>query len=362
MQNNAHVQQTHAATHDDPERLADRAIRLLEQHLRTAHGVRAQFGVELEYSILFKPDAPALKPQGSAPKSITQNLVPTPRDPLGLGRTRKGRLFPASRFLGYGYYEAGTTDAIPGYAPAVRQYELVSNHQHPMEAHHLPRAIEALRQELQGHRARAATQRGDAEGNAVERAQHARAQQRDWYEQNVEDIRFDSPARVPQHSGLHLNVSLVDEEGSALLYGGDPLLDQLKKNTQALFAAEKALLVATPSQSMRWEQLCARGVPDVHTRAANPLGTIDTALRAVRHNRPCYLENKAPSADCNPHYAVLLQLAALSNTLDENLSDTPLEVILNTLEPNLGTRFRRAEQAHPEGKSFDHDVGKAKVR
>lgn len=320
----------------DPEKLAEHAIRLLDTRLREDHGVRVRMGMELEYLIEFRDDAPTMAIPGAG------------RDPLQLGSDGSGTLFPHSRFLETAYRERHYADAIPSIGQkALRQYEVTSDYRHPMPLDRLPRAIAATREELVG----TATARASAP-RTPEGVGATRARQRRWYGANVSDIRFDTSPKHLIPSGLHLNFSLHDPATDApILQGTEGLVKTLANRTRDLFDREQGLLVDTMGQHIRWRSTTSGGRPDIVTRAVQPGNMVHEALNHVPPGHHCYIENKAPGADCNPHYAVLLQMAAIYAGMT-GMQDAGLRTILDQLEPGLGTRFIDAEQAVPERRSY----------
>lgn len=321
------------ARSDDPEKLAAHAIALLEDELRQRHGLRVRMGIEQEFYIALKPHAALL----SSAKDYTH-------DPLQWGAPmQRTRVFPHSRFVTHGYRESGGSGSEQ---PLLAQYEVVTDHRHPLPLHRLPKAIQDLRFELaKGHPPPQRIPGGDADIDAVSRS---RAHQRDWYNNNLQEVLFDSRVNYSAGSALQLNFSLEDAASGqpVPLLAGSRLSRRLQDRTRHLFAQEEKLHCHTQAQQVRRRNLLNRMLerpvdnpPESHTHIADP-------------GAACYLENKMPGADTNPYYVILLQLAAIAGALGEQEPAQALEPILNRLEPGLGTRFTRAAEAHPELKAY----------
>lgn len=334
----------HPSAH--PEAVAIHAIRVLDAALRERFGVRVPIGAELEFTVHFKPDAPAM--QGNA------------RDPLQLQAklfSNRNNLFPHSKFVQYCYLEGGESPAYGGQG-AIRQYEAVTDHRHPLPPDRLPRALNQLRHELRTQLSTRGKPKRDTPPSAarIDQIHAARTHSHAWAATNLDDLRFDSGQGAPIINGLHLNFSLVDTAtGDNLLSGADERSQQLIACSRAIFADPDHLLFHTNWQEMRRR---ATGGPDVQLRSTENSNGLATALGVPWRNETAYIENKTPGADCNMHYAVLMQLAAVYEALAKPGKEPSgsLEGILNELEPGLGTRFLVAERAHPECRSFVHEA------
>lgn len=331
----------------DPEALAKRAITLLERYLRDTYHLKVQMGIELEYSLILKPDAPALM---NSPSVVL--------DPLRLGRYEehpRPRLFKLSRFVAYSYPEGhGAKNTSKSYF----QYEMVTDHTHPMPLHLLPNAINILRKEL--------THGGDQmlkadrtlcdppATTAITKwniTHPRRIHQAKWYNGNVSEVRFDSQREGKITNGLHLNFSLIDiKSGNPILKSMNPLMTALVDTTNRYFTDEAGLIEYTYEQRFRSDTRRKQG--------AYPLVTIrntDTEDKTTPAPKgmPCYLENKTPPADCNTYYAVMCQLAAITDSVDQihGREASNMTKLLNRLEPYLGTRFEAAERDQPKLRS-----------
>ncbi len=314
-----------------PERLAQHAIGLLTADLRQRFGIGVQMGIELEFGMELKPDAPSLK------------RIESTSDPLQLGKQGDARLFPHSRLFSYAYREEGSCHA----PHALRQYEVVSDHRHPMPLRHLPAAITAMRRELsQGGNPAA---RPSTDTHAISRARHQRGRQGRFYGHNVVDIRFDTSPRDHICHGMHLNISLVDaQDGAHRLYEGHAETDRLIACTKRLFDRHRDLIVHTDGQALRWSHEFPTGFV-IHPRAV-----AHTQKAPPGIDEAAYIENKMPGADANPYYAVLLQLVAAHQAVAAPTASFSLTDTLNMLEPALGDRFMAAVALRPELKTCHH--------
>jgi glutamine synthetase len=342
------------AVADDPEALAKHAITLFEQHLRDSYHLKVQLGVEQEYSLILKPDAPV------------QRMASGLTDPLHLGQyVELPRMFKLSRFVAYSYPE-GHGARHPG--GSCFQYEAVTDHTHPMPLHLLPNAINQLRHELAHGGARMVNADGTIQDPpaTTKITRHnithpRRIRQAKWYQANVDEVRFDSPPETKIINGLHLNFSLLPvsqnagtkqwETGKPILKSMDPLMTALVDTTNRYFNEEEFLFNRTDSQTFRAHARREEGLyPYVSIRNTD----VEDKATPAPKGMPCYLENKTPPADCNAYYAVMTQLAAIVDGVGQTHGQqaTNLTALLNALEPDLGTRFRAAEQAHPELKSY----------
>lgn len=328
---------SYTARADNPERLAEHAIGLLEQRLKAEHGLRLRMGVELEFYLRMDRDGPAL-----------QGPLANEDDPLQLGkRHHQTNPMPLSRFVAYGYRESGDNNLFHDGGPLLTQYELVTNHAHPVALRNLPRAIDSLRQELtQGQESFDKPSTGRA---MADRAQAARSRLRDWMADNSADIRFDTQPGILPPSGMHLNVCLQDATtGEAMLSSYDKRVSSLIRATKDWFQQEHALLTPEKGQQQRWQRRLQNGSPQVEMRISSSKN---------KFGQLSYIENKAPGADCNPHYAILLQMAAACDALDQekgHAGEPSLTAMLEHLEPGLGKRFSAAVAAHPELGSYHY--------
>lgn len=345
QQPDASHSRTHTERVEDPEALAKHAIKLLEKRLAEEYGVKVQMGVELEYSLFMKPDAPGLM---NSPSAITD-------DPLRLGTYGDQRLFRLSRFVAYGYREgAGYSDATK----SICRYEMVTDHTHPIPLHLLPRSIDMLRKELASGGNRMMKADGTLNDPPITTkitkwniTHPRRIRQAKWYNANVTDVRFDSQEEGKITNGLHLNFSLVDlKTGNAILKSMDPLMTALVDTTNRYFTEQERLFKETPEQSFRAD---IRGKKKAYPHVAIRSTDMEQKSPLTEQGMPCYLENKTPPADCNTYYAVLTQLAAICDAVAQSHGQpaSNLKEVMNSLEPALGDRFKKAERAHPELKS-----------
>ena len=289
-----------ASRADDPEALAKHAIKLLEQHLRDAYGLKVQMGVELEYSLMLKPDAPTMADE------------PVASDPLQLGRNADQTLFKLSLFVNAGYLEAGYHKNEHGFA---FQYEAVTDHAHPMPLHLLPNAIDKLRKEIVSGGDHMLNEDGTLydppETTKITKwniTHPRRIHQAKWFRDNVANVRFDSNPEGGIVNGLHLNFSLSTytkntesqkwEMGRPILKSGDALMTSLVDTTNRYFDEESVLFTHTSAQKFRTRTL--RSVPKYPLVTIRSTDLEDKATPAPK-GMPCYLENKAPPADCNPY-------------------------------------------------------------
>lgn len=324
-----HATPSRAAQADNPQKIAQHAIELIEQRLLQTHNIAVKLGVELECTAIFRNEIPHQECN----------------DPFQMGQ-KKGphKPLPFSRFVNYGYREVKEHNRESGLHEHARQYEFVTNHLHPMPVRNIPRAIESLRQEVAGYTPIAKTGNFDL----LYKVTNQRLLQRQLLDRTGCEIRFDESSHAPMYNGMHLNVSLR-RQGTPILTYNSLLVSLLEYATQTLFEDEHDLLIATDSQHARWNHYLSKHASILR----HYVGPQDEHKDA----QACYMENKSPCADCNPYYAVLLQMAAVWSAMERaNRHAVPdrLVPLLNQLEPDLGERFAHAVAAHPETKAFQH--------
>lgn len=338
----------------NPEALAEHAIRLVAKRLE-ARGVRVRIGMELEFTMALPSDAPSLR------------TATTNHDPLQLGKGRDRTLFPQSRFVSASYREQGTHNPRFGsQRDVIRQYEIVTDYRHPMPLDRLPAALNALREELRQPVGSGMPAAPTQNGHMVDMVQQARSTQQQWCQKNVSDIRFDTQPRPRITNGLHLNFSIAHAAtGASLMQGPCDRVNRLQRVTHHLFRHEKTLLAYAPGQKLRWDAESRHNRPDIRLKSVHRGGLVADALNVVAPHQECYLENRCPGADCNPHYALMLQMLAIHEAETTERSPAtvpPLETLLNELEPGLGTRFVAAEAAQPEKRAYSHAPAQARGR
>lgn len=318
---------SHASRTDDPERLATQALALLRRDIEQRFGLRVRVGVEQEFCLRIKPDADVMQ----------QPFYH--HDPLQWGHQKPDAL-PHSRIVAYGYREgAGDGAVLPG-KPSLRQYEVVTDHLHPLPIERLPKAISDLRHELESPRpSKKRLPKGDSAIDAISRT---RAKQYDWQNNNVASVLFDSKPSDLSCSGLHINVSVEELRGGRpALQAQTALMNTLQASTRDLFDTHATLHAADAGQIER-------------LRAQRSMGILRSRPTDNIAGAPSYLENRYAGADSNPYYCLLLQVAALHDALAQTRHHAPashnLATILNQLEPELGTRFLNAAEQHPERK------------
>lgn len=302
-----------AAAVDDPERLAKTAIGLFEKKFRDTYGVRVRMGTEVEFTLSMKDDAPMMKD------------VDYRYDPLGMkDRSVERALFPHSRLVAREYREGGYCAPLPFLGLRHKsQYEVVTDHTHPLTMAQLPHALDTLRADIERQVFADTAMTAGPKGGPSRRSAD-----------NIECVQFDTEKDLIAN-GLHLNTSLVDATTGEPRFTATQA-EQLAEATRALFIRDKRLLFHSPGQQLRW-RLMHMDTNSVHAHTDRASGI--------------YVENKIPGADCNPYYAVMMQMAALDESLAmaKGAAASPsLKAILERLRPGLGERFTAAEEAHPE--------------
>lgn len=383
-----------AASQDNPEQIAKHVIRVLEQALRDEFGVNLYAGVELEYEVKipqalrfgkhgdenpFQMQKPGRGDELPAHYKVDTKLLQVP-DTAAAGTTHlpvREVLFPESPAVCYSYLEgAGQHGWF--------HYETVLSHlgvqnKTPFgegRMNVLARATEALRKTI-AHTPPQRTQFAqDAQHNA-------------WLADQAHGITERNTSGFGPHfsHGMHVNVSFET--------GGGTFLSPALPDTE---------------QAVR-ERTLQRGLVDIFNEGAYLLHGTDASLaraemwrvqdghNGVEFKDGAYAEICRPSADSNPYYALMLTLLGVYHTLKdfefdpasgnfakkvwavpeayphaldyeeglrqqmkECFMDGPrlLERTLNTLEPELGSRFMDAIERIPPGK--EKSLQKAGIR
>jgi len=395
-------------TRDDPVALTKHALRLLDRRLADEYGLYTRLGAELEYSFKngtrpITMDKP-MERQGilrpAAQKPATEAAVITTPDDTPHTLWVTDPLFPTSPVVTYSYKESGSS-----------QFETVISHEgthdrlRPEQGRSVTfaRAIEALRNTLHSAHTRAdapaftpipdlkgqsrmrrfETRIGPPTPEDLEQYRDDNDREKKYSAQNAILKKLAPHAPISTDAfwrgitqGMHINVSLC-HTGPAWESRGKThrmaITDALTKGI-ANITSEGAYLLL-PSQSAADRLLERKG----------HIGT--TEIKSLRDR----IENKRPSAECNPYYATLLTQLGIFHALREGAFNRQYQSMenpnptlyyplpanvaelqaakanapdfrerfflghgliqrhLNELEPDLGTRFLRAIERTPPG-------------
>jgi glutamine synthetase len=327
---------------DDPNALAKRAITLLERHIQQEFGAQVRMGAELEFTVAH--DSAIKNPLG----------LPDPKEAKAVGFVPSGKrdlkqrdaLFPNSPSVCYSYKEHVQEDGLTKYEVVVSHEATDGRNQHAFSrGKYLADNIHALKKLLPAaHEDSRITVKGKP---------------------SITSLSLDAAIGRNLTNSQHITLSLLDADNH-------PVLDahqyrDLATSMQRYVLEHIRLLGDDEKSKARW-------------LGANRSDRLEVYAPSVDHgfdfDHVDYLENRFPSAASNPYIAVLLTLAACeaglsvmaknprdfyprvgpgSNTklataqCDAALTqDMPIFQLLNTLEPQLGTRFAAALVHAPE--------------
>lgn len=322
---------------DEPVALAKDAIRLLEDHLAATYGLAVECGAELEFAVQIPPGQHRDAWRYGVPYGDAAKVHGT-ESSAAKHFFHKSPWFPDSRRITYGYRESS------GYGRHVK-LEAVLTHD-PSTANGTPvaqsaldlaRNVEALRYQLLNpapgykhdgmpaqhplryaatHTARAAkalfhtlAPGQPPETNHAYQAAHWQKFRRE----RLTDLEFsrmlpESGAEEAMTLGLHFNASLIDASGNC----AHPTREMTRILAQScLETADEGNYLMTASTS-NWQRLRERTghfIPeiarDIYARQ----------VRVAEGHSGFYIENRMPPADCNPYYAVMLQLLGIERGL-----------------------------------------------
>lgn len=354
--------------------VAKEAIALLEKHIHDEFGVTVKMGAELEFAVGLHQKNPYFYYHTNPAFKLREKdaVVKAGADPsLIRDETEKCPQFPDSTRVAYGYLDENgisehwdTVEFILSHEPCDSQGLPIKR---PMAA--LAREIDALiKQVCQPARG---YKNPPTSFDHHEGALHWQRFHRD----EVKEIRAQSYlAEENMAFGLHLNFSLWDQDGKSWNLRSDhrEFANQMHESTCRIFAENMALLAETYNARTRIKR-------QYH----------DGSLPAFEHHfvgntSRGYYENKICGIDADPYFAVMLQLAAIYEGLDEfrvsqpkpvdeaepivhkeayasrrlsmatmmdaqthkedfaNMRYNKLPHILNSLQPQLGSRFIEA--------------------
>lgn len=397
---------------ENPEALAKKAIVALERALREEFGVDMQVGAELEYEVRVPPDllvtkkikemnnplqvhphAPDAQERAAGTPALTVPDVASAPDSTKTIQVRDP-LFPESGLVSYSYHEADR----PGGGWHV--YETIVPHDGKQNAvafgdgrmNGLARIIEALRKTV-AHTPPSRTRFAeDPDHNA-------------WLGRMAHGITERSTTALGPHPddpsivhGMHINLSFSCD-GTPFFTGhpdaeaGMGKARALQRGMAEAFNENAYLLHGTPESLQR----ACYGMHDFEHQ-----GVRGMSIHKDEHRAPVYLEVRRPPSDANPYYAAMVTLLGVYHTLKDYgfdratqafaqtektrpftsnpipgapHPDTPLypesfrrhldlagkmkaqftdkhrllERTLNTLEPDLGSRFMAAVERTPPG-------------
>lgn len=325
----------------DPEKLARRAITLLENRILDEFGARVLMGAELEFTT--GPQIPEHHPLSRA----TDPEIPSTLDYYAPARQKLPEN-AAKEAPGYenSPYISVLHRIIPPKSVESRQFELIFSHQAPYGT--------------------------PEQGNLVNLARMIGAEKK----------HLTSDTQIPQlsfsacltengkqvTSGLHLNISLTDKEGF-------PLLGRRRDPAQpARFlpnARSQALMHGIEHMQQEGQYLLGHDPAHFERLQAMEDMFFPLYLRGqdadLADERLMRIENRIPAADSNPYMAVMLTLAGIYEGLrqhetsrtvkDTSLYPLPRDAnearrhfsessslipLLNRLEPELGDQLRTA--------------------
>ncbi|PZP86359.1 MAG: hypothetical protein DI582_03190 [Azospirillum brasilense] len=293
---------------DPPVALAKRAIKLLEAKIRQEFDLELPLGVELEFGVLSNQRQHKASPaeQYGVPDAlgkISNHTASAYRHPKN-----RDAWFPESRRVAYSYREESNDDRWD-------MMEVVLTHEPrgqdgtrlPIDALATARAVEALRHQLHqpssGYMPR---KHGAGIPTAQLGVRYWQQQRRDTIDMLVTEAVV--PGTFNSH-GMHLNMSLVDAstQENVMLRSGlsaETVTNMLRQGIGAV-QMENLWLVCPHRRSMERQSMRMGPISDVMGRVKNKRGQKD------------YVENSLPGADCNPYYAIMLQLAGTYLALKE---------------------------------------------
>ena len=289
----------------DARAVAKEAIALLEKRIHDEFGVTVKMGAELEFAVGLHRENPhfylhtnpafTLKEKGEVAAAGTDpSLI---RD-----ESEKCPQFPDSTRVAYGYIDENgvsedwdTVEYILTHEPCDYQGLPIKR---PMAA--LAREIEALTRQV-CKPARGYKNPPDAFDHQDQAAHWQR-----FHRDEVREIRAHS--YLPEENmafGLHLNFSLWDKAGKSWNLRSDhrEFANQMHESTCRLFAENTALIAETSNARTRMKKQF-HGIPAFEHHH-------------VGHNSKGYYENKICGIDTDPYYAIMLQLAAIYEGLEQ---------------------------------------------
>jgi hypothetical protein len=293
---------------DPPVALAKRAITLLEAKIREEFDLQLPIGVELEFGVLASPrggNGPVTDDYG-----IPDALGKVTNHTASAYRHAKNRdaWFPESRRVAYSYREESQDDRWD-------MMEVVLTHEPrgadgarlPIDALATARNVEALRHQL--HRP-ASGYMPRKPGSGTPPAQLGVRYWQQHRRDAVDILSTDAviPGTFNTH-GMHLNMSLVDattQENIMLrsALNAETVTNMLRQGIGTM-QMENLWLLCPHNPSLQRQAMRMDALSDVMGRVKNKRGQKD------------YVENSLPGADCNPYYAVMLQLAGTYLALKE---------------------------------------------
>lgn len=334
---------------EDSEKLAKRAIFLLEKYIHDTYGITVSMGAELEFSAHAAPSHP-LHQAGAKPLALNEALY------------RPMHHKPAQDAMQNPYYEGSPyianlhreTGKITGPIP-YQQYELVFSH------------LGAYGNTEQGRLVNL--------GRAI-----AHEKQRLLNDNTITHVSF-SPNLNGEHdvdyiaNGLHINYSLTRADGSSPLTASSDAMaygEYHRKKRVVAGTASDTIINATKHIQREAQYLLGNDADTIdrldHMQMNNDLFNLRMSDSGL------YIENRTPPASCNPYFAVMAALAGIAHGLDtlskgekphpvligilpfnieqDFRGSTHLIPLLNQLEPELGSRLQSAALASHKTESL----------
>lgn len=285
--------------------VAKEAIALLEQRIHDEFGVTVKMGAELEFAVGLHRENPDFFYETNAAFLLKEKdeAVVAGTDPsLIRDEDEKCPHFPDSPRVAYGYIDKNgvsaqwdTLEYILSHEPCDSQGLPIKR---PMAA--LAREIEALTRQV------CQPVRGYKNPRDAFDHQDQAAHWQRFHRDEVREIRAHS--YLPEENmafGLHLNFSLWDKDHKSWNLRSDhrEFANQMYESTCRLFAENAALIAETSNARTRMQKQFS----GVHAFEHHHVG----------HHSKGYYENKICGIDTDPYYAVMLQLAAIYEGLDQ---------------------------------------------
>lgn len=341
---------------DEPVALAKHAIRVLEEKLASQFNVKPVMGAELEFGILPRGDDTFLGILGKEQTVIHNGIDDIYAPSVTRVHLERDNWFPDSHRVAYSYRESPQPHTL------WQQAEVVISHQPTRGADSLSlaRTIEAMRHHLR------TLPRGYKPGSSMtfDGLQHY-AKWKPLHRTIGDTIRFDaSIAGANIHNGMHLNCSFIDSRTGETCLDDDRTQRHCMNGISAMCEENLYLLGSSYPALERFMNNFGRGANTQHH-----------LCKAKHQALASYVENRIPPADANPYYAVMLQLAGMYRTLQQQDRDadpqarvstayeklspallyqrhtkgTLLRDTLNRVEPGLGEKFMSGIVRHPPG-------------
>lgn len=327
---------------EDSEKLAKRAIFLLEKHIHDAYGITVSMGAELEFSANVEPSHPSH--QAGAKTTTLSEALYRPLHHKPANDATQNPYYAGSPYIANLHREAGKiTGPIP-----YQQYEIVFSH------------LAAYGTIAQGRLVNL--------GRAI-----AHEKQRLLNDNAITHVSF-SPNLNGEHdvdyiaNGLHLNYSLTRSDGTSPLTANSDAMaygDSHRKKSVIAGNASDTIIKATQHMQREAQYLLGNDADTIDRLDHMQMNQDLFSLRMSDNG--LYIENRTPPASCNPYFAVMTALAGIAHGLDALSNDSTLHPamigisdfnieqnfrrsthlipLLNRLEPELGTRLQAAALA-----------------